>query len=182
MELRGRIKYTSATLDGMDMILSVNAADLEGLKDKELRITLKQYRQGRSRNANAYFYALVGKLADALKVSKAYVHNLMLRKYGQIETIDDRPVWVILPDTDETALKVDEDESIHLRPTSEVKEGKDKRMYRTYLLLKGSHQFDTKEMSILIDGIIEECKAAGISTLPTTEIEAMKQMWCVELE
>ena len=182
MELRGKLKYFAATLEGMDIILSVNAADLSGLKDKDLKITLKQYRQGRSKNANAYFYALVGKLADALHVSKAYVHNLMLRKYGQIETIDDRPVWVILPDTDETALKVDEDESIHLRPTSEVKEGKDKRMYRTYLLLKGSHQFDTKEMSILIDGIIEECKAAGINTLPTTEIEAMKQMWGVELE
>jgi len=182
MELRGKLKYSAATLEGMDIILSVNAADLEGLKDKDLRITLKQYRQGRSKNANAYFYALVGKLADVLNVSKAYVHNLMLRKYGQIETIDDRPVWVILPETEETALKVDEDDSIHLRPTSEIKEGKDHRMYRTYLLLKGSHQFDTKEMSILIDGIIAECKAAGINTLPTTEIEAMKQMWGVEIE
>ena len=182
MELRGRIKYTTATLEGLDLIITVNRAEgLEGLSDKDLDIVLKPHREGRSRNANAYFYALVGKLADALNTSKAYIHNLMLRRYGQIQVVDGRPVWLILPDTDEVTEKLDEDETIHVCPTNEVKTGKDGRIYRTYLLLKGSHEFDTKEMSVLIDGVVSECKAAGIETLPSSEIEEIKQKWGVDI-
>ena len=88
-----------------------NLESLDGLKDKDIKVSLTQWREPRSRSANGYFYVLVGKLADALRVSKPYIHNLMLRKYGQLERIDGRPVWVILPETDEIANKVDEDET-----------------------------------------------------------------------
>ncbi len=39
--------------------------------------------------------------------------------------------------------------------------GKEFTHYRIY---RGSHTYDTKEMSIFISGIVEECKEQGIDT------------------
>lgn len=151
--------------------------ELERLQRGDIRVELKAWRDRRSLDANRYFYVLVEKLADALKVSKPYIHNLMLRKYGQLQRIDGKPVWVILPETEEVAKKVDEDETLHVRATAEIKQGKDGKMYRTYLLLKGSHELNTQEFSILLDGIISECNEQKIPTATPSEIEMMKARW-----
>ena len=50
-----------------------------------------------------------------------------------------------------------------------------------YVLLEHSRFFDTREMSILIDGVVEECKGQGIDTLTTTEINELKQKWGVDV-
>jgi hypothetical protein len=88
----------------------------------------------------------------------------------------------VLPETEEVAKRVDEDETLHVRPTDEVKQGKDGRMYRTYLLLKGSHELNTKDMSILLDGIISECHECGVETATPEEIIRMKAMWGMEYD
>ena len=36
-------------------------------------------------------------------------------------------------------------------------------------------------MSILIDGVVDECKAQGIDTMTPAEIEELKQRWGVEI-
>ena len=155
--------------------------EFDNLYDKDIRVTLKPWREKRSLNANGYFFTLVDKLANALRVSKPYVHNLMLRKYGQLQRLDGKPVWVVLPETDEVARKVDEDETLHVRPTDDVREGKDGKMYRTYLLLKGSHEMDSREFSILLDGIIADCKEQNIPTATPEDIRRMKEMWGVDV-
>ena len=43
-----------------------------------------------------------------------------------------------------------------------------------YYLYKGSSQFDSKEMSIFIDGIVEEAKQLGIQTMTPNEIRKME--------
>ena len=50
-------------------------------------------------------------------------------------------------------------------------------MYRTYMMLRGSSDYDTREMSELIDGTVSEAKQMGIETLPPHEIERMKKEW-----
>ena len=55
----------------------------------------------------------------------------------------------------------------------DVKPGKGGAMYRTYMMLKGSSEYNTKEMSHLIDGLVSECKEMGIETLPPEELERM---------
>ena len=150
-----------------------DAADIEKLKDKKLSVELKQYREKRSLDANAYYWVLVGKLADVLGQSSAWVHNHMLRKYGQIMVIDYQGVYTVLPDTDEAQKAIDEAETYHLKPTSQVKPGKGGKMYRTYMMLRGSSDYDSKEMSTLINGLVEECKVVGIETLPPAELERM---------
>lgn len=182
MECKATIKDVTPTLDGAVMVLHVaNATGADELMGKELRLTLKQYYKKRSLTANNYFYALVGELADRLNVSKPYIHNLMLRKYGQIQTIDGRPIYVVIPETEETQNKVDEDEYTHLKPTAEVKIGKDGKAYRTYLMLKGSHELNSREMGLLIDGLVDDCKQQGINTMTANEIAELKQKWGVDV-
>lgn len=133
----------------------------------KLSLEIKRYRRKRSLDANAYHWVLVGKLAKALGMSNAEIHNTALRQYGQAEIYEGKGVYMTIPDTDEARLKVDNAMDYHLLPTSQVREGKDGIIYRTYKLLRGSHTYNTAEMSRLIDGMITMCKDAGI---PDAEI------------
>jgi hypothetical protein len=44
-------------------------------------------------------------------------------------------------------------------------------------LYKGSHLYDTKEMSRLIDYIVEEAKDLGIETMTPDDVARMKASW-----
>ena len=44
------------------------------------------------------------------------------------------------------------------------------REFTIYRIYKGSSEFDSKEMSIFIDGIIQECKQLDIETMTPNEI------------
>ena len=46
-----------------------------------------------------------------------------------------------------------------------------------YRFWVGSSQYDTKEMSILIDGIVDECKQMGLETWPPDQIALLKDNW-----
>jgi hypothetical protein len=151
---------------------------IEGLRAADsLTIKIGKFRKKRSLDANAYYWLLVGKLAKVLKISMPHCHNLILRRYGTLEEFDGRPVYIIIQDTDEASSKADEAETYHIKPTAQVKEGNDGLMYRTYLLLKGSHDYDTAEMSDLIEGLVDECKQVGIETATPDEIANMLSLW-----
>ena len=91
----------------------------------------------------------------------------MLQLYGYPEVIDDKHVLMVIPETEEAHNKVMKAEEYHLKPTSDVREGKDGIIYRTYILMRGSRTYNTEEMARLISGLITECKGAGI---PDSEI------------
>lgn len=151
---------------------------IEGLRAADsLTIKIGKFRKKRSLDANAYYWLLIGKLAKVLKISMPHCHNLMLRRYGTLEEFDGRPVYIIIQDTDEASSKADEAETYHIKPTAQVKEGNDGLQYRTYLLLKGSHDYDTAEMSDLIEGLVDECKNVGIETATPDEIANMLSLW-----
>lgn len=175
--LTGKIHSVAFTVDGKPLIsFEVNEgppALKMAQKFKEcpkLNIKLSEHKKGRSLNANAYYWTLIGKLSKVLKISTSYCHNVMLRRYGVLELVDDTPVYMLIPDTDEAERKADEAETFHIKPTSNVREGKDGKMYRTYMLLKGSHSFDTAEMAALISGLRDECTQVGIPVETPDEI------------
>lgn len=150
-------------------------AEIDKIKDVEkLSIEAKKYREKRSLDANAYYWQLVTQIAEAINSSISFVHNYLLRKYGQVLIIDDKMAFVVLPDTDEASRKADEADTFHVKPTSQVKVGKDGKTYRTYIMLRGSSDCNTYEMSKLIDGCVSEAKYLGIETLTPDELERMK--------
>ncbi len=187
MKFIGRIKDIGRTLDGKLTVTiespRMDAGEATGLSQMDrLDVEIKRHREKRSLDANAYYWKLASEVADALHVSKPYIHNYLLRKYGQIEIIDGQGVYIVLPDTESAQKSVDESQTYHLKPTSQVKPGKGGAMYRTYMMLKGSSEYNTKEMSHLIDGLVSECKEMGIETIPPEELERMMAAYGKKIE
>jgi len=172
LSLNWETKKPEVTLE-----VDANAEDVERLKDKKLSVEMKQYRRKRSLDANSYYWVICTKIAEAIGQSIPWTHNHMLRKYGQIEIIDGKAVYLVIPDTETAQSRADEAETYHMKPTSQVKEGKGGIMYRTYMLLRGSHDYNTEEMSHLIDGAVSDAKDLGIETLPPDEIKRMMEAY-----
>lgn len=183
MNCNGRIVTVSRDFDSRAMLVTL---ELENASEKEMQvlrgfeklsISLKKWRQKRSLDANAYYWELTTRLSEALKISKPMAHNMMLRRYGQREFLDGAIVRISIPDTEEAEKSAMEADTYHIKPTSQVIQGNDGVMYRTYVMLRGSSTYDTREMGILIDGLVSECNELGIETLPPDEIERMKAAW-----
>ena len=135
---------------------------------------VKRHTQKRTLSQNAYYWQLIGKMADAMRLPKPAVHNEMLRAYGQAQGIDGRLVTVEIKDTEKAYNEALRMETVHLKPTSQVRMGTKNQMFRTYVMLRGSHEYDMREMSILLDGTIQEAQNLGIETLSPQELEAMR--------
>lgn len=175
METRARIKYISPTLQGADLMLQIDEPfGLDDLVDKDLRLKLVQWHNKRSLNANAYFHLLCDKLAEAMMVSKPRMKNLLLFKYGQRARDKEGNLAIIKSNADESELI--EREDFHCWPIQDAPDGTP-----MYVILQHSRFYDSKEMSVLIDGTVEEAKHQGIDVLTTTEIKAMKQKWGVDI-
>lgn len=136
-------------------------------QDREKTFEVKQYRQKRSLNANAYAWSLIGKIADILRVSKDDIYLKMLVRYGQSEVVS------VLSEINVAGYF-----KYYEKIGESSLNGKDFTHYRVY---KGSSEYDTREMAILIDGIVSECEEMYIETLPPHEIKRLKETWGIEL-
>lgn len=179
-DLTGKIHSMAFSVDGKPLItFEVNEGQpalkmAQKFKDSpKIKLKVTEYKAKRSLDANAYYWLLIGKLSKALNISTSYCHNVMLRRYGVLEMFDDKPVYLMIQDTDEASRKADEAETYHIKPTSNVREGNDGKMYRTYMMLKGSHEYDTAEMATLIAGIRSECINVGIPVETPDEIASL---------
>ena len=167
MKTTGNLKAITKLLGGkFQIILEVNQS-VDFQPDESLSIEIKKKTKGRSLNANAYFHELNDKLAEVNRITSIAQKNMLLRDYG---TLDDEISLVIMRDD----IDYLERSEIHLRPTSETRTGKDGQVGRIYRVIKGSHEYNTKEMSRLINGTVDECKQVGIETLTPDELHRMK--------
>lgn len=128
-----------------------------------LAIEAKPYRKRRSLNANAYAWKLITEIADELRISKDAVYLAMLKHYGQGELIS---VLAHIP--------IDGFIKYYEEAGESTLNGKLFKHYRVY---KGSSEYDTREMSIFIDGIIAEAKELNIQTETPEEIARIKSLW-----
>lgn len=183
MNLTGKITGVSVNYftKKYELTVAVNEADnltngYEELKDAGmLDIRIKKYRHRRSLDANAYFHALVDKLADKTAISKPRCKNLIIGRYGQPFYTDESETTEAVIKTNIPVSRMMENESVHCMPCgSKIEDGKEVVFYKIF---RGSSTYDTKEMSILIDGIVGECKEQGIETLPPEELERMLEKW-----
>lgn len=138
-------------------------ATFDKLHDKDIRLDIKQYRERRSLNANNYAWELITKIADKMLLSKEDVYLRMLKEYGQSEMISVLSHIDISP-----YLKYYEEAG------QSTLNGKEFTHYKVY---KGSSEFDTREMSIFIDGIVQEAKNLGIETMTPNQIAEIERAW-----
>ena len=143
---------------------AVNEIDM--LKDSKLSIKAVKHREKRSLDSNAYAWVLMQKIAEAVNSNKWDVYLELLQKYSRSFTH-----VIIKPEA------IDRMKELY-RTCVDLGEisvnGITGHQLQVYY---GSSTFNTKEMSVFIDGIVSECKELGIETLPPEELERMKAQW-----
>lgn len=177
MELTGKAVGASLDFDTNRFRITFEVNENDVVKSEydklkgydKLKIKAVRYTQRRSLDANAYFHVLVGKIADALTISKAKAKNVLICKYGQPQLLPDGSMTVYKTNAPEEFMW--EQETIHCIP---VKYEDNATFYKVY---RGSHTYDTKEMSLLIDGTVADAKELGIETITPAEIAEMKERW-----
>lgn len=130
---------------------------------------IREWKPERTRSQNSYFHVLVGKIAKVLKVSNTAVKNKLIADYG---FYDADIGHVIVKDS----LDYLEFEQLHLKPSTRTQEMANGELYRVFYVMRGTHTYNTTEMTRILDATVEEAKQLGIETLPPEELERMKEM------
>ena len=136
---------------------------MDELNDKTLSIEVKPYRAKRSLNANNYAWKIITEIANIVRASKDEIYLKMLKRYGQSDLIS-----VLSHIPVEHYFKYYEEAG-----ESEL----NGKMFTHYRVYKGSSEFDSREMSIFIDGVVSEAKELGIQTETPDELAKMKSLW-----
>lgn len=121
---------------------------------------VREYLEKRSLTQNAYMWTLITQLGNVLRKSKEEVYLQMLKDYGQSTIVS------IVKDVDVSKYF----KYYEIIGSSELN-GKQFNHLKIY---KGSSEYDSKEMSILIDGVIQNCEEQNIPTLTKQEIERLR--------
>lgn len=136
---------------------------VDALFGKELSVNVDEYKEKRSRNANNYAWKLITGMGNKLRMSKEDVYLMMLKRYGQSEMVS---VLASVPF------------GKFVKYFEEVGESElNSKLFKHYRVYQGSSEFDTKQMSIFIDGIVSEAKDLGIPTETPEQIARMKDLW-----
>ena len=136
---------------------------LDELAYYQVALRVEQYRKKRSRNANNYAWKLITEIGNRTRQSKEDVYLLMLKRYGQGEMVS---VLANVPF------------GKFVKYFEEVGESELKgKLFKHYRVYQGSSEFNTKEMSIFIDGVVSEAKDLGIPTDTPEQIARMKVLW-----
>ena len=98
--------------------------------------------------------------------SKENVYEEMLQKYGAF--YEDGAGYITVTVRKEVDMSKIEGHWKYI---------KDNGKFASYLMIKGSSEYDTAEMSHFIDRIVEEAKELGIETETPDELARMKQEW-----
>jgi hypothetical protein len=137
---------------------------VDELKDYErLSVEVKPFRQRRSLDSNNYAWKLITEIGNVLRANKEDVYLTMLKRYGQSDMISVLPCVPI---------------HNYVKYYEEAGEGTvNGKVFKHYKVFKGSSEYDSREMSIFIDGVVSEAKELGIQTMTPNEIAEMKARW-----
>ena len=134
-------------------------------KGKEIIVEVKEARKKRSLNANAYFWQLVNKVAVKLNTTDQDVYRNLVKDYGVSITLMVR----------------EEAKDAFIRAWSEGKDSSgwfcEDLGHGVIKAYQGTSTYDTKQMSRIIDGLVEECKELQIETLTPAELDRLKNIW-----
>ncbi len=122
----------------------------------------------RSADANALYWLLNGRLAEALRTDPNELYRHHIREFGNYDMLCMETGFV--PSfaqhwcSNHTGRMIDTRKSKLSGCT-------------TVLAYYGSSDFDNAQMSRLIDNCIEDCKAVGVETVSPEEVARLKEEW-----
>lgn len=165
------MRIDGARWSGGELVLSTN--DPEAIRfalafepgDYELRKAGKK----RSLDANAYAWVLIDKLAAALRMGKNEVYRNTIRDVGgnsEVVCVTEKALKTLKRCWEQSGLGWQVDTMPSKIPGCVVA-----------VLYYGSSAYDTQQMSVFIDHLVQDCKALGIETLPPDKLKALLERW-----
>ena len=140
------------------------------MKPKAYDLTVKEHRKKRSLDANAYAWVLIGKLAEDRRLSPTEVYIEAIQNIGGN--------YEVIPIREEAVDKFTEVWKKQGLGWPCVDMGPSKIPgYKNLRAYYGSSTYDTRQMSLLIDALIQDCKALDIETLSEEKLAAMMEGW-----
>nr|DAJ54680.1 MAG TPA: NinB protein [Caudoviricetes sp.] len=143
---------------------------LDGLKaGKSYDVDIKEHREKRSLDANAYFWVLVDRLAEKLRIPKSEIYRHYIREIGgnhEIVCVAETAADRLRQGWAHNGLGWQTDTMPNKVPG-----------YVNIILYYGSSTYDTRQMSQLIDFAVQDCKEQGIETLPPEKLAGMMEEW-----
>ena len=127
---------------------------LAKLQDKTVEVEIDQYFEKRSNKANAYAWALISQIANAVEVSKDDIYLDVIKHYGQRQQI-----------------VVDNDVNLESYGIKYYEVDYEDEFTTEYTVYQRSSEMNAKEMSILIKGIEHEAEQLNIPTKSSEEVE-----------
>ena len=169
----GRLKDLSFGRNGEQYITLTVKTDyceeFDRLKDVDVSVEIKRYREKRSLDANAYAWVLIDKIAEASGETRETVYREAIRNIGGVSEVvcvqdrakdDMRRLWTSKGTgwlCEELPSKIDGCTNL--------------------VLYAGSSVYDTAQMSRLIDLLIQEARQYGIPTDTPDQIANRLSLW-----
>ena len=164
-----------AKLDGMWLMVHTKGADASkvcGMVDpnKEYVFAIKEKTKKRSLDANAYAWVLLGKLANKIGIPKEEVYRNYIKDVGDN--------YEIIPIKKAAVDRwIENWQSKGIGWVCEILGDSKLDGYVNVISYYGSSTYDTKQMSALVNLIVEDCKAQGIETMTPAELSALLDNW-----
>lgn len=160
------MRIEEARVAGDELILkSPDLAEIRQFvyKFKADNYEIERKKKKRSLDANAMCWGVINEIANVLRSDKESVYLDMLKKYGQSSIVS------VMANVDVKGYFKYYDE--FGRGTVNGKE------FIHYKVYKGSSEYDTREMAILIDGIIDDAKALDIDVISDSDRALLLAEW-----
>lgn len=139
------------------------------MENRTYTCEVKKLYKRRSLDANAYFWVLADKLAEATKLPKMEIYRNAIRDIGGNSTtvcVRDKAVDKLRAGWEKNGLGWLCDTMPSKLPGC-----------TNVVLYYGSSTYDTGQMSRLIDNIVQDCKAVGIETETPDKLALLLEEW-----
>lgn len=162
-------------VDGIGLLMPFpRGTECEFHKGTMYTVEVKQKRNKRSLNANAYCWLLCQKIAEELSKNGPYFSRNEVYKQAITDCQGFQYVAVQTEHTDDFLKKWESKGigwvAIDCGPCRNF-DG------RTIQIFHGSSSYNTQEMARLIDRLVDECHQLGIETKPQAEIDSLLKEW-----
>lgn len=137
----------------------------DALHEDDVEVTVKKYRRKRSLDANAYAWVLIDKIAAKTGRTKYDIYRDEIKRIGGVSEV------ICVRDAAVDRLRQTWSKNGMGWQTevfdSEV-EG-----FKNMILYYGSSSYDSLQMSILIDRLVQDAQSLGIETMPPEQLESL---------
>jgi hypothetical protein len=141
-----------------------------GQEGKDFAVKIEPYKEKRSNDANAYYWTLAGKLSAKLGIPNVEIYRQHIKDIGDN--------YEILPIKNEAVDKFTQAWGKNGIGWLTNIIGKSKlEGYTNIMAYYGSSTYDSRQMSRLIDLMVEDCKEQGIETATPEELARLKTEW-----